>query len=192
MRKIAPAAVLAVLLAVAPSWADVKIAVANPVKILNELQETKDINKAMEAEQATFKQQVADREQKLKDLQAQRDQLKTDSPQWGDTNKQLVEQRSEAQAWAQQSQIELARKFRDQARRMHDKIVATTTDLAKSKGIDVVLADQQPDVPDSQMEQMNPQQVMNLLFGNNILYHSDALDLTQEVIAKLDAAYKAK
>jgi len=175
MRKTVSAGLLALLVVAAPTFADVKIGVANPVKILNELAETKDINKAMEAEQATFKQQVADREQKLKDVQAQRDQLKTDSPQWADLNKQLVQQRADAQAWAQQSQIELARKFRDQARRMNDKITATISDIAKAKGIDIVLADQKPEISDAQMEQMQPQQVMNVLFGRNILFSNPSL-----------------
>jgi Skp family chaperone for outer membrane proteins len=185
-------ALAALLCVAAPALAELKVGVANPVKILNELAETKDVNKAMEGEQATFKQQATDRDSKLKDLKAQRDQLKPDAPQWADLNKQLVQQQAEAQAWAQQTQMELQRKFRDQAKRMHEKISVALNDVAKAKGIDLVLADQKPEVSDAQMEQMNPQQVMGVLFGRNILFANTTLDLTQEVIAKLDAAYKAK
>ena len=192
--KFSPAAIAlsALMLAAVPAFAQTKIAVANPIKILNELAETKDINKAMEGEQATFKAQAGDRDQKLKDLQAQRDQLKPDAPQWADLNKQLVQQRADAQAWAQSTQQELQRKFRDQAKRMNDKITAAIKDVAKAKGIDLVVADQKPEINDAQMEQMNPQQVMQILFGRNVLFAADSLDLTQETIAKLDAAYKAK
>jgi len=175
-----------------PSMGQTKIAVANPIKILNELAETKDINKAMESEQATFKQQAGDREQKLKDVQAQRDALKSDSPQYLDLNKQLVTQRTEAQAWAQQTQLELGRKFRDQAKRMNDKITTAITEVAKAEGYDLVLSEQKPELTDAQMEQMNPQQLMSVLFGRNPLYKSDAIDVTQKIIAKLDAVYAAK
>ncbi|HEX8324524.1 MAG TPA: OmpH family outer membrane protein [Tepidisphaeraceae bacterium] len=192
MKSRLPIALAALLLAAVPAFAQTKIAIANPIKILNELAETKDINKAMEGEQAGFKAQVGEREQKLKELQAQRDQLKPDAPQWADLNKQLVQQRAEAQAWAQTSQQELGRKFRDQAKRMNEKITATVKEVAKAKQIDLVLADQKPEVSDQQMDSMNPQQVMGLLFGKNVLYGSEAIDLTQETIARLDATYKAK
>src|SRR5438128_1493679 len=91
-----PVALAALLLVSAPALAELKVGVANPIKILNELAETKDVNKSMEGEQAAFKQQAGDREQKLKDLKAQRDQLKPDAPQWADLNKQLVQQQAEA------------------------------------------------------------------------------------------------
>lgn len=186
------AALAALMLAAAPTFAQTKVATANPIKILNELAETKEINKAMETEQAAFKQQVSDREAKLKDLQAQRDQLKPDAPQWADLNKQLVEQRTQAQAWAQTSQQEQARKFRDQAKRMNDKIIAAIKDVATAEKIDIVVADQKPELTDQQMENLNPTQVMQALFGRNVLFAADTIDLTQKVIAKLDAAYKAK
>ncbi|MDB5328355.1 MAG: hypothetical protein JWM57_3924 [Phycisphaerales bacterium] len=185
-------ALAALLFVAAPAMAELKVGVANPIKILNELAETKDVNKAMEGEQANFKSQAGEREQKLKTLKADRDALKPDAPQWADLNKQLVQQQAEAQAWAQQTQAELQRKFRDQAARMHDKIDAALKEVAKAKQIDLILADQKPEVTADQMATMNPQQVMGILFGRNILYSADSLDLTQETIARLDAAYKAK
>ena len=185
-------ALAALLFVAAPAMAELKVGVANPIKILNALAETKDVNSAMEGEQANFKSQAGERETKLKDLKSQRDALKPDAPQWADLNKQLVQQQAEAQAWAQQTQAELQRKFRDQAARMHDKIDAALKEVAKAKSIDLILADQKPEVSADQMASMNPQQVMGILFGRNILYSADSLDLTQETIARLDAAYKAK
>jgi Skp family chaperone for outer membrane proteins len=176
----------------APSMAQTKIAVANPIRILNELAETKEINQSMETEQGSYKQQAVVREQKLKEVQAQRDALKSDSPQYLELNKQLVTLRTEAQAWQQQTQLELARKFRDQARRMNDKISAAISEIAKAEGYDLVLADQKPELTDAQIEQMTPPQLLNVLFGRNLLYRNDTTDITQKVIAKLDAAYSAK
>ncbi|MGC4031080.1 MAG: OmpH family outer membrane protein [Tepidisphaeraceae bacterium] len=185
-------ALTALFLAAAPAFAQTKVAIANPIKILNDLAETKDVNKAMEGEQATLKAQAGERDASLKKIQEQRDLLKSDSPQWADLNKQLVSQRAEATAWYQQAQLELQRKFREQAKRMHAKISAAVAEIAKAEGYDVVIAEQKPEVSDQQMEQMNPQQILGYLFGRPLLYNSDAVDLTQKTIAKLDAAYKAK
>ena len=170
--------------------ADAKVATVNPVKVLNALAETKDINSAMNTEQQTYQQQGQDREQKLKDLKAQRDQLKPDAPQWSDLNKQFVAMQADAQAWAQTAQQELQRKFRENAKRMNDKIAAGVAEVAKTKSVDLVIAEQKPEVGEADIEKMNPQQYMSLLFAQNVIYKSDAVDLTQDVIAKLDSDYK--
>jgi len=186
------AACLMLVLTTGVCHAQSKIAVANPAKILNELAETKDFNKGVEAEVATFKQQLGERDNKLKDLQAQEESRKTGTPQWDDLNKQRGGQKTERETWAQNSQADIFRKLREQAKQMHDKITAAVADVAKAKGFDLVVAEQKAEVPDQQLEQMNPQQVTQLLFSANILFKTDAIDVTQEVIAKLDAGYKAK
>ena len=192
MRCRPAAAVAALLLMSASAFADVKIAVVNPIKVLNSLAETQDLNKSMESEQATFKADGETRQQKLKDLTAQRDQVKPESPQYVDMTKQLTQARADLQAWAQTKQQDMQRGFRDKAKRMNDKINAAIKQIAQDKKIDLVLADQKPELTDQQMETMQPQQIMGVLFGRNILFNTDGMDLTQEVIAKLDAVYKAK
>jgi len=189
-RTTAVLAAAVALSVAAAARAEQKIATINPVKVLNSLAETKDINNAMNGEQQTIQQQYQDRQQKVKDLQSQRDQLKPDAPQWADLNKQCVQASSELQAWAQTSQMELARKFRENAKRMNEKIQATVAQVAKEKGIDLVIAEQKPEVNEADIEKMNPQQYMGLLFSQNVLYKSDTVDLTQDVIAKLDSEYK--
>ena len=180
----------ALLLTAVPALAQQKIAIANPIKILNELQETKDINQTMTDQQAVFKNNVGTREQELKDLQTQRDQLKPDAPQWAEKNNELVQKKAVAEAWAQETQRGMQRKFRDQAKRMQEKITATIAKIAAAKKIDLVLADQKPEVSDDQLEKMQPQQIMGVLFGRNILFAGDSLDITQEVITELDKIYK--
>ena len=186
------ASLMLALALAAPAMAQTKIAVVNPIKVLNELGETKDINKALDSEKLTFEQEAGNRDQKLKDLQAQRDTLKSDSQQYLDLNNQLVKMRTEAQAWAQQTKLEMARKFRDQAKRMNDKITAVIAEIAKAEGYDIVLAEQKAELTDDQMAQLNPQQLMNVLFSRNPMYRNDSIDITQKVIAKLDAGYQTK
>lgn len=180
----------ALLLSAVPALAQQKIAIANPIKILNGLQETTDINKTMTDEQAVFKNDLAKREQDLKDVQTQRDQLKPDAPQWAEKNKELIQKKSEGEAWAQNTQLDMQRRFRDQAKRMQAKIDSAISKVAKDKKIDLVVADQKPEINDQMMEKMNPQQIMGVLFGRNILFAEGAPDITQDVITELDKIYK--
>jgi Skp family chaperone for outer membrane proteins len=182
--------VLLVCLASAPVWAEGKVAIANQFKILNDAQETKDFNKAIEAEHMALKQQEAEKVDKIKQLEAQRNQVKPDAPQYNELTKQIVQMTNDGKAWRQQADMELARKFRDHARKMYGKIDTAITDIAKAKGVDMVIAEQKPEVSDEQMAQLNPQQIIQVLFTRNILYKSASTqDLTQEVIQKLDAGY---
>ena len=181
----------ALLLSAVPVLAQQKIAIANPIKILNGLQETNDINKTMTDEQAIFKNDLAKREQDLKDAQTQRDQLKPDAPQWAEKNKELVQKKAEGEAWAQNTQLDMQRRFRDQAKRMQAKIDSAISKVAKDKKYDLVIADQKPDINDQMLEKMNPQQIMGVLFGRNILFADGTPDITQDVITELDKIYKA-
>ena len=189
-RRLVTAAA-ALLFCAVPALAQQKIAIANPIKILNELQETKDINGAMTQEQTTFKGDLAKKEEELKGIQGARDQLKPDAPQWAEKNNELVQKKAMAEAWAQNAQLDMRRRFRDQAKRMQGKIDVAINTIAKNKKIDIVVADQKPEVTDQMLDGMNPQQIMGVLFGRNVLYADNALDITQEVIAELDKVYKS-
>lgn len=188
----AVAAGLMWLLSAGVCFAQPKIAVANPGKILTELAETKEFNAGMKSEGEAIQQQLAARNAKLKELEAQKESLKTGTPQWDEVNKQIVAQKNERDNWLQNTNMEMTRKLREQAKRIHDKIDAAIAEVAKAKGFDLVLAEQRPEFTEQQQEQMNPQQYLQYLFAGNVLYKVEAVDITQEVIAKLDAAYKSK
>src|SRR3954470_11870497 len=68
-----------------------KVAIANPAKIFNEIQETKDLKAKMEGDRKNLETQEQTKRQELKDLQAQRDTLKPDSPQYAQLNQKLLE-----------------------------------------------------------------------------------------------------
>ena len=59
-----------------------KVAVCSPARVFNDMQETKDLRAKIEAQQKDFKGQADAKQQHVKDLQAQRDLLKVDSPQY--------------------------------------------------------------------------------------------------------------
>src|SRR3954454_1103748 len=83
--------VLTSFLAAAPAapgqTSSAKIAVANPARIFNEIQETKDLKALIESKTKNLEQDRFTREQKLKDLKALRDQLKPDAPQYADRDR---------------------------------------------------------------------------------------------------------
>src|SRR5207248_981370 len=103
-----PLITLAVLCFALPASAQ-KIATANAGKIFKDLQETKDIMAKMDNERKTIEAQDLEKKAKLKDLQAARDALKADAPDYDKANQSLLQGAIEYQTWAQITQLNVQR-----------------------------------------------------------------------------------
>jgi Skp family chaperone for outer membrane proteins len=175
----------------ASALADVKIAVANAGKIFSEIKEKKDWEQKMQQDQKTLQDTAFQKQQKVKSLTEQRDNLRTDSPQYSDKDKELQSAKIDYEVWAQIQQAESARTNKMQTKALFDKIVNAVAEVATAKGIDLVIADQHPEVPDNFLDQATLEQVRALLGQRNVLYSSPQVDITQDVITAMDAKYSA-
>jgi Skp family chaperone for outer membrane proteins len=173
-----------------PQSGPAKIAVVNPSRIFSDMQETKDYRQKLEAEQQKFLTEKKDRETKLKDLQSQRDLLKPDSPQYSQANDNFMKEAIDYDTWSKITVARLEGEQKQQTKSLFEKIVQVTQEVAQQRGIDVVIADQRPPMPDN-LAQVNVQQLQALLASRNILYVNSKVDISQDVIAALDAKYRA-
>lgn len=172
------------------SYAQTKVAVVNPAKILQEMKETKQSNEAFRLEQQAVQNQFKERQNKLAELENQKNQLKPDAPQWAELNKQVVQLRTENEIWLKEKDQELTLKFRTQAKSISGKIKAAIEEVAKTKGYDLVISEQS-ELQDADLERIPLPQLMPALLARNVFYSADSIDITQEVLAKLDASYTA-
>jgi len=166
-----------------------KLAIANPAKIFNEIQETKDLKAKMEGDRKTLEATELQKRQELKDLQAQRDTLKPDSPQYAKLNQDLLQKSIEFETWGRIQQAEIQRQQKMQMKTLFDKITNSTAEVATQRGIDLVIAEQRPEFPDS-LDQLNVDQLRVLINQRNVLFNSAAADISNEIIAAMDAKYK--
>ena len=190
--SLAVASLAALMLAAAasPAAAQSKIAVANPAKIFNDLQEVKDIGEKINADSKSFVDEVNVRRKKIDDLTATRDSLKSDSPQWDDLNKQISSAKAELQTWGQTTQDDMQRRQKETMRRIYDKIVTTIGVIATEKGFDMVLSEQNPEVPDN-LDKIRLDALQGMLLNRNILFIKPEMNISAEVTTRLDADYKA-
>jgi len=72
---------------------------------------------------------------------------------------------------------------------LFDKITNSTAEVATQRGIDLVIAEQRPEFPDS-LDQLNVDQLRVLINQRNVLFNSAAADISNEIIAAMDAKYK--
>ena len=78
----------------------------------------------MLADQKTLQDTAFQKQQKVKSLQEQRDNLRTDSPQYADKDKELQTAKIDLEVWAQIQQAEVQRTNKMQTKALFDKIEA--------------------------------------------------------------------
>jgi Skp family chaperone for outer membrane proteins len=168
----------------------VRIAVANPSRILQQMQETQDKNKALKDEQAKLTAEGQKKVQDLKDLQDKRDKFtKKRTPEYNDQTNELLQKQVELQTWDQVKKAEMARQHKEDIKALFEKIQKAISEVAQEKKIDLVLTDFGAEIPDD-VEALTPEQLHAMISQKNVLFSTPGLDISAEVIARLDATYK--
>ncbi len=166
------------------------IATANPGKIFNEMQETKDLKEQLDATSKELGNQLNAQEQTLKGLQDRLKQLAPGTQQYNDTRKELIQKAVELDTWKKVSQAQLQDQQKYQMKSLFDKITEATRSVAMTQKLDIVFTETNVDFPD--MDQINVDQLRALINQRNILFSSGKYDISAQVTAKLDADYKSR
>jgi len=167
-----------------------RVGICNPAKVFSDCQEVKDLRAKMEQQQKLLGQQKLERQQKLKDIQNARDALKPDAPAYGDKNRELVQAAIEYKTWEQITQLDADREQKQQMLSIFNRITAIIAEVATSKQVDVVIAEQRPELPEN-LEQITLDQLRAVIISRNVLFSNPAIDITNDVTAAMDAKYKA-
>jgi Skp family chaperone for outer membrane proteins len=168
-----------------------KVAIANTARILNDIQETKDLNQKISNDLKALDAERQLRQQKVTDAQAARDQLKPDAPSWGEKNNEFLRLRIEFEIWAQMQQLNLQTQQKQQMKILFNKITQSVSEIATQKGIDLVLAEQKVEIPEN-LDQINVDQLKAVIGQRNVLFvNSSTVDITNDVITAMDAKYKS-
>jgi Skp family chaperone for outer membrane proteins len=167
--------------------ATAKIAVCNPIKVLNEIQEGKDAMAKWKQEGDSLTDQAT---AKKSQLQSEQDALKLILPTSDDYEAKVetfIQHQADAQAWLQAAQMNMARKQRTEEKTMFDKILKTIGDLAQAQGISVVVNGANAEFPE--LDKMDANAFVQTILLHTALYADTKLDITQQVIIAMDKAY---
>jgi len=176
--------------AAAPAQDVTRVGTCNPARVFQDMQETKDLKQKLENDRKNIEAEFNARQEKVKGLQAQRDLLKVDSPQYQKADQDFMTEAIQFDTWGKITKAQLEGQQKQQMKSLFDKIVAVTTEVAQQKGFDLVIADQRPDLPEN-LAQVSVDQLRATLNGRNVMFVGPKADITNDVIAAMDAKYKA-
>lgn len=167
-----------------------KVAVANPVRIFSQIQKTLDLRKQMEAKTVALDTQQKAKANEVRDLQAKRDLLNKASPEYAAMQKEIIEKTVNLQAWMQINKLEIERTQKEQILAIFSEITTAIAKVAEQKGIELVFAEQKPEIP-ADLEPVTVEQLRVMVVQRNVLYTKAVADISEAVILQMDADYKA-
>lgn len=165
------------------------IGVVRTGQIMRNMPEMKKFQADGRARLAELQQQQQQHEMELQDLQKHRDNMvKPGSQQWTDETAAIDKKRAELEVWKQISSLQLERWQKQSIKDMYDHLTAATAQVAQAQHLDMVVADQAPDIgPD--MDKANAAQLDTLLGQRAVLFANKKADITDDVLTQLEANF---
>ena len=167
-----------------------RIAVANQARIFNEMAETKALQGRMVEEQKKIVATEKEKRAVIEQLRAQRDQLKPDHPQAEEINNQLLNASLDYKLWGESQKAMAEARQKRQIRQLFEKVQNAVAEVAKNESIDLVLAEQRDPLA-AKLDTISLEQLQGAFLSKDVLYASKESDISDKVLALLDARYKA-
>ena len=167
------------------------IGIVNPAKVFNEMQETKDLKQKMEADRKTITDEGQRKGAEVEDAKKRRALFNEGTDDFNKANKEYLEKVISAQAWQELIKADLQRQQKSQMKTLFEKIEQATKEVAEAKKLDLVLVEQKTDLP-ADLDQINVDQLRGLINQRSVLYSNGKFDITNDVLARVDAKYKTR
>jgi Skp family chaperone for outer membrane proteins len=125
-------------------------------------------------------------------LQTESDEIKLLLPTSDEYQKKIekfTEDQADTQAWFQAAQVNMARKQREEEKKLFSEILKTVGDVAKEQGINLVINAAHADFPE--LDKLDANAFVQTILLHTSLYSDVSLDITDKVIIAMDKTYSA-
>jgi Skp family chaperone for outer membrane proteins len=163
--------------------APAKIAVVDVTKVLQNSKKHKAWQEKMTAEETTMKAEFQKDKKALEALQANMDLLKTNTKDYVDAMKEFLDKKSLLEAKDKFYQEKVNMEMQQWTESLYTQMLAVIKEVAQKKELDVVLAQEQLDLPAASLRDF-----MLSIRTKKVLYCGDQVDITEEVLSALDAS----
>lgn len=166
-----------------------RVAVLNVPAVSERYLRTSDLEARFDQQRAKFNQQRdALREKIERATRSLQEEFKPGTTEFEERRKQLAVLEAELQWFVETEGQKTEEGLASSLRSIYGDIEAVVREVAEERGIDVVLAsDQLPDDPPGSTRQARQQIVLQ-----KVVYWNPRVDLTDEVVARLNAKYKSQ
>ena len=175
----------------APQDRPVRVATVNIPRVFDEIQETKDAKVRLTQDRQRLAAEQKTKLEQLQAVKAEGGNFRRGSDQYADWRQRYVRAQIQQQAWEATAKQEMDWRVKMQTRETFEKIATAVAEYASGNQIDLVLSDHQPNVTDEELEKVPAEQIGALIDRRRVIYASKNADISDAIIASLDAKYKA-
>jgi len=159
-----------------------RIAVVNIRKVFQGCQRNVKYKQQSQAEQQRLIAELGKLSKEIEAAQSGLQALKPDSTDYMNQYKDLLQKQADLQAKQKFYKAQMDRKDQQWAEQLYRDILRVTGELAKEKGFDLVLGEDEVELSGT-----NANELMLTIRTNKVLYSGGCEDISDEVTARLDA-----
>lgn len=164
-----------------------RIATLDVVMLFNEYQRQKDLTEEMKGVKDKLEQENVARRQRIDALQATVNAMSPTDPGAVAKTRELFKEQIEYKNWSEMLQADMQREIGLWTAKIYEEVVEAARDVAEAEGYDAVLY-----ADEFQPAGIDPDVVREQIRQRKVIYANPNVSLTQAVLDKLNAAYRAK
>ena len=163
-----------------------RVAVVDVGKIFNEYQKMKDATEELRRLEERLRLENEQRKQRADALEATVNAMDRDDPAYVKKMQEVLEARIAHKTWFEFQQANSTREIALATDRIYRDILRGVEQVARESGYDVVL------YREEYVPLANPEELQAQMRSRKVVYASDAVDITQVVLDRLNAEYRAQ
>jgi Skp family chaperone for outer membrane proteins len=167
-----------------------QIAVVRAARITRDCSESKQLTQTLGARFNEMKQENAKREAEITQLIDQQNQLKSGSAQWLQLRDSIDDKKLALEVWTKKMQLEMDRRQKAGLKSIYEHVAQATQTIAERQHLDLVLADNSPDLSGPDLDKVTLQQFETMLATRGVLFATKKADITEDVLTLVEANYK--
>jgi Skp family chaperone for outer membrane proteins len=174
-----------------PAAGPVVIGIANPQTIAESIKEYKDLIGVMDTQQKNIAATAQDKQNAVNALKQALTYLKPDTEQYAEEQDKLLKAAIEYDAWTKETQLDFQRTQKTKIKQLFGEIQDAIAQVAQKEGINLVIADQRPQIPEN-LDNIDVNQLQAAISARTILYSDQTHDISGKVITYMDSNYHPK
>ena len=163
---------------------DFKIGVVDIGGVFEKYQKRIDLDQELKEQEKEFQDEINKKKKEIIDLDEETQLLDLGS-EIRDNNENLLERKNvELEGYAKFAERQLLKKYKDFFENIYQEVVQKVEEIGEQNNFDLIIKKEEPELKSGQISDLQ------FKIGiRTVLYHSDSVDITLDVVDTLNASY---
>jgi len=166
---------------------DFKIGIVDISSVFEKYQKRIDLDQELKEQEKEFQDEVNKKRKEIIDLDEETQLLDLGSESRSNNENLLERKNVELEGYAKFAERQLLKKYKDFFENIYQEVVLKVEEIGKQEGFDLIIKNEESDLKGGQISDLQ------FKIGiRTVLYHSDSVEITLDVIDALNASYSSK